>query len=119
MTPQEAERWDVLNASVDRLIAERDQLKEELETERMRVVGCGVAALCNTERTAVDRITSDNPYWSASYGDVCAAVDREMELRKERDQLRAENEKLREELSSVSECRNTLSPQPPKESGEV
>lgn len=53
----------------------------EVETERMRVVACGVAALMNTEKTRSERILPDNPYYSASYADVCSAVDREMELR--------------------------------------
>ena len=57
------------------------RLETELETERMRLAGCGVAALMNTRKAAKDRITPDNPYWSASYGDVCATVDREMNYR--------------------------------------
>lgn len=56
-------------------------MSEELETERMRLSACGVAALQNTERTMKDRITPDNPYWSASYKDVCNAVDREIKFR--------------------------------------
>lgn len=70
---------------------ERDALREECEKLRMQLAGCGVAAMTNTASTAAARITKDNPYWSASYGDVCAAVDREMALREE-------NEKLREFL---------------------
>lgn len=58
------------------------KLEEELETERMRLAGCGVAAMCSTrESSEQQRITKDNPYWSASYGDVCNAVDREMAMR--------------------------------------
>lgn len=61
---------------------ERDELKIELEKERMRLAGAGVAAMLNTEDAKVNRIGRDSPYWSASYGDVCDAVDREISLRK-------------------------------------
>lgn len=71
-------------------------LKEELEAERLRLAGCGVAALQNTEESKAKRITRDNPYWSASYGDVCGAVDREMKLR-------AELEIAVETLASISQ----------------
>lgn len=58
-------------------------MQSELEHERIRLAACGVAALANNEETALkQRITKDNPYWSASYQDVCTAVDREMKYRK-------------------------------------
>lgn len=56
-------------------------LNAELETERMRLAGCGVAALADTPKTVAERLTRENPYWSAAYGDVCRMVDRLMELR--------------------------------------
>ena len=65
----------------DALHAATSELQNELEVERMRLAGCGVAAMANTEKTKADRLTKDNPYWSSSYGDVCAAVDREMKYR--------------------------------------
>lgn len=61
--------------------AENGGLKADIECERMRLAGCGVAAMSNTEKTVAERIDRTNPNWSASYGDVCAAVDREMEYR--------------------------------------
>ena len=57
------------------------QSRAEVEQLRMQLAACGVAAMCNTPETVAQRITRDSPYWSASYGDVCAAVDREMLLR--------------------------------------
>lgn len=60
---------------------ENEKLKSDLETERLRLAGCGVAALGNTAERVKQRIERDNPYWSASYGDVCRAVDAEIELR--------------------------------------
>lgn len=68
---------------------ERDALREECEKLRMQLAGCGVAAMTNTASTAAARITKDNPYWSASYGDVCAAVDREVALREENEKMSA------------------------------
>ena len=53
----------------------------ELERERMRLAACGIAAMQNTPESIKQRIGRDSPYWSASYGDVCALVDREIELR--------------------------------------
>ena len=58
------------------------KIEAELEINRMQVVACGVAALANTRESAKQqRIPRDNPYWSASYSDVCNAVNREMVLR--------------------------------------
>lgn len=55
---------------------------DAMEAEQMKLAACGVAALCNTEQTIKEqRIDRGNPYWSASYGDVCNAVDREIALR--------------------------------------
>lgn len=64
----------------DRIVAE---LKADVEAERMRLVGCGVAALMNTEESKANRVSKDNPYWSASYQDVCNAVDREIQHRED------------------------------------
>lgn len=64
---------------MQRKIAEQNA---ELEKLRMQLAACGVAAMCNTrESVAKQRIDADNPYWCASYSDVCQAVDREMQLR--------------------------------------
>ena len=56
-------------------------LDSELETERMRLAACSSAALGNIPTSVAQRITRDNPYWSASYGDVCRAVDAEIDYR--------------------------------------
>lgn len=69
-------------------LAHRDEriatLSADLERERMRLAGCGVAALCDTPKSAeAQRIGKDNPYWSASYGDVCRQIDELMRIRVE------------------------------------
>jgi hypothetical protein len=56
-------------------------IEKELERERMRLAACTTAALGNTPERVAERLTPDSPYWSASYSDVCAAVDRDMALR--------------------------------------
>ena len=72
------------------------RLRAEAETERMRLAACGVAARANTEASRAERIDSTSPYYSASYADVCDAVDREIALRAEVERLRREVEVLRQ-----------------------
>lgn len=58
------------------------KLTKELECERARLAACGVAALANTRSSAaVRRVSPHDPSSSAAYHGVCAAVDREMDLR--------------------------------------
>jgi hypothetical protein len=61
--------------------------ENELETERLRLAACGVAAMSNTKFTVLTRITDESPYYSASYGDVCRAVDREIRYREALERL--------------------------------
>jgi DNA repair exonuclease SbcCD ATPase subunit len=69
--------------------SEIERLRSELETDRMRLAACGVVAMANTpESSRKARIPRDSPYWSASLGDVEAAVDREMKLYSDLEQLR-------------------------------
>ena len=79
---------------LQKLTTERDELRAALEIERMRLAGCGVAAMSNTDESVKARINNLSPFWSASYGDVCAAVDREMSLRKQLAALQAKLEPL-------------------------
>lgn len=52
------------------------RLEIACENERMRLVACGVAALTNIDGKG--RLQPDHPYYSDSYAQVCAAVDREI-----------------------------------------
>jgi hypothetical protein len=71
------------------------RLRKELERERIRLAACTQAALDNTDDAIKERrLSQDNEYWSATYGDVCAAVDREIALRQENARLREEKESL-------------------------
>lgn len=66
----------------EELLAECKRIITEHEQLRMQLAACGVAAMCNTRESAEkERIGRENPYWSASYADVCRAVDREMAWR--------------------------------------
>lgn len=92
------------------IAAELRKAGEELETLQMQLAGCGVAAMCNTEKSiAEQRIGKDNPYWSASYGDVCRAVDREIELRAARAAALAQVEELREANKDIATLRKYVS----------
>jgi hypothetical protein len=62
-------------------IVERDALRAELETERMRVTACGVVAMANTPETAARAREMHQDYWCASVADVARMVDSEMALR--------------------------------------
>lgn len=89
-----------------------EPLRAELERERVRLAACGVAAMQNTRTSAKDRMPPDAWAWSASYSDVCRAVDNEMNEREraeraeaERDALRAERDALREDAERWSALR--------------
>jgi hypothetical protein len=57
------------------------RLRDENEQLRVQLAGCGVVALGNTIKAVKQRVSKGDYGWSASYGDVCDAVDREMRLR--------------------------------------
>lgn len=66
--------------ALDRIRSEStwDDEKDQL---RVQLAGCGVAAMCNTEESKKHRCERGDYGWSASYEDVCNAVDREISLR--------------------------------------
>jgi hypothetical protein len=83
------------------LRADRDRLREEREVGEMQLAACMAAALGNTPETAAERIGPGHPYYSASYGDVCRAVDREMKLREEIAAKDAEIQRLKDALGRL------------------
>jgi hypothetical protein len=86
--------------------AERTMGADTIETLRMQLVGCSTASFQNTEASKADRIAQDNPYWSVAYSDVCAAVDREIALRAERDALRAKLDQAMLDRSDANAARD-------------
>lgn len=89
-------RDQLVTAELARVTAERDELANELERERMRLAACGVVAMSNTKETAARNREMHADYLSASLGDVIRIVDSEMAQRaraeaaeKERDELLA------------------------------
>ncbi len=56
-------------------------LRQQLETERMRLAACGCVAMANIPESAAKTREMLPQYRSASCDDVAAAVDREMSLR--------------------------------------
>ena len=87
LTVEEAEtrRWQLGRGEVyeamNALHASHEALRAQVETLDLKLAACMTAALGNTPEAVAQRIPREHPYWSASYGDVCAAVDREMALR--------------------------------------
>jgi hypothetical protein len=77
--------------AIDFVLRVEQSAKEFDEFRVLQLAAISTAALQNTEASVRDRIDRDNVYWTAAYGDVCKAVDREMALR-------AENAKLRYNL---------------------
>lgn len=63
--------------------AEREELRAELERERLRLAACGVVAMANTPETAAKAREMHADYRSASCDDVARAVDYQMRLRTE------------------------------------
>jgi hypothetical protein len=91
------------------LNAEIAKLKDQLETERMRLAACGVAALSNTRVTAMNQgLRRDNPYWSASYEDVRTAVKREMNHRESCEELSKAFERLTKDYDAQKKKISTL-----------
>lgn len=91
--------YESAQATIAKQAEEIAALKEEVTSERMRLAACGVAALQNTDEAREFRIKSGNEYYSASYHDVCKAVDREMVFRERAnltDDYRNRNSKLLE-----------------------
>lgn len=66
------------------------QLAAEREALAMKLAACTTAALGNTPGSASARIPREHPYFSATYQDVCDAVDREMAHRSRADGLERE-----------------------------
>jgi hypothetical protein len=96
------------------LATEVRRLREENERLRVQLAGCGVAAMQNTADSRKDRIKSGDYGWSASYSDVCGAVDREIALREENERLRADAERyqwLRNDASAY-QAQTILNDQP-------
>ena len=77
--------------------AEIERLRDELETERIRLAVCGVVALSDTPESAAKAREMKDQYRSASLSDVARRVDECMALLAENERLRAELEALRKQ----------------------
>ncbi|MFZ3043712.1 MAG: hypothetical protein WA058_01215 [Minisyncoccia bacterium] len=81
---------------------ENARLCDDIEHERLRLAACGVAAMSNTQETVSNRLTSDHSCYSASYSDVCGAVDREMALRSRAEKAEAQLCAAREAIRDLN-----------------
>lgn len=79
---------------IERVLAELERLRAELETERIRLAACGVVAMANTPESASKAREMRPEYRSASLDDVERAVDEQMRLRSENERLRAALDEL-------------------------
>lgn len=95
----EIERLRELAATIDGwlIVTNRElgELKQQLETERMRLAACGVVALANTPGSAIEAREMQPEYWSESCAEVARAVDREME---HRDRVKALEQQLASQM---------------------
>jgi hypothetical protein len=78
-----------------------DELKTEVERLQIQLAACGVVAMTNTRETATKQRDMHPDYMSASCQDVMAAVDREMALREERDQLKAQVNGMKQAIDDL------------------
>lgn len=66
-----------------------EQLRKDLERERLRLTACGVVAMSNTRESAQEARKMAAEYRSASCDDVARAVDSEMALREALEEILA------------------------------
>ena len=74
----------------------------------MLLAAISTASGQNTRESAKDRIGRDSPYWTQAYGDVCAAIDRELALRERLEKAFGEITRLSMPSSSVEPERADL-----------
>lgn len=82
------------SAELRRLCSERDALRQQLaerdaqiERLQMQLAACGVVALANTPGSAGEARQMHPDYMSGSCSDVADAVDREIAMRQQRDNI--------------------------------
>lgn len=75
----------------------------------MLLAAVSVVSLQNTRESLKRRIDKTHPYWTHAYGDVCAAVDREIALREEGEHLRRQIGLLATELMLRCDDKRSLS----------
>lgn len=68
---------------------QRDELIAQIEQLRCQLAGCGAVAMQNTCDSTAQRAAPGDYGYSASYAEVCLAVDREIAMREQRDELLA------------------------------
>lgn len=79
-------------------VAELETRNEQLQVQ---LAGCGVAALQNTRTSIAERVGNGVYGYSASYQDVCNAVDREIEWRERAERAESDLAAARALLSEV------------------
>jgi hypothetical protein len=73
----------LLETTFKHLIRERDEAREQLEREQMRLAACDVVAMSDTESSRGKARDIHENYWSAAVESVIRRVDECIELRKQ------------------------------------
>ena len=95
---QQQYELSLLKRQRDDLLFQVDKLLEQTKRLKCQLAGCGVAAMQNTRDSMTQRAAPGDYGYSASYEKVCLAVDREIALREQRDEL----------LEALKYCRNKI-----------
>ena len=85
------ELFKIILSAINRAIAEKDA---ELERERMCHAACGVIAMSNTPESLAKNREMLPEYLSGSVQDCIKAAEREILLRQQLEQARADSERL-------------------------
>ena len=86
--PSIVENWELSQQDEMEVLKKRqNEMEEQIKELQCKLAGCGVAAMQNTHHTIARRIGPGEYGYSMSYAEVCRAVDREIALREQRDEL--------------------------------
>ena len=86
----------------DALRKELEEAKEQLEIERMRLVACGVIAICDTAESAKQARDMHPDYMSGSCNDVARRVDECIDLRAKLAASESRNKELAAVLDTLT-----------------
>lgn len=91
------ENWELSQQDEMEVLKKRqNEMEEQIKELQCKLAGCGVAAMQNTRHTIARRIAPGEYGYSMSYAEVCRAVDREIALREQCDELLAALRGLRD-----------------------
>lgn len=93
----------IVQAAQDEAKEELERMRAELETERMRLVACGVVAMADTKETAASARNMAPQFRSAECDDVARRVDECIRLREKNEALLAANRDAKVHFDTLKE----------------